>query len=311
MCLFLLSYFLMLLHFLHEKHCEVRKDYPINLPKHLSCFERSHKRFFANLFLSQSVAKWQLEYDSAAHAKTTLWHFITSLWCSEHRPDSVAKSGKVQGFSNVPWHKISLLAWYRVCFCRNVFRHSWGLVYGEGGAPGAIPLHNLRITSHIPHQDVPLGGPKYVSFELFGAFLGAWRGKRGRPCYGTFAKPASHFTEGMFPGLSAEMFRLFLLYQFWRILPGIFLGTFSHKTRQIRRQNQRKNPGWKIQIREKFVQPKTGPKKCWEVLQSENALHDTSWRKLLLQEPLLGPPLPQSLRKVQGSWTQDLFSTGF
>ena len=24
---------------------------------------------------------------------------------------------------------------------RNIFGHSWGLVYGEGGAPSTVPLH--------------------------------------------------------------------------------------------------------------------------------------------------------------------------
>ena len=40
---------------------------------------------------------------------------------------------------------------------RNIFGHSWGLVCGEGGAPGTVPLHNLRVTSHVLHQEVPLG----------------------------------------------------------------------------------------------------------------------------------------------------------
>ena len=44
------------------------------------------------------------------------------------------------------------------------------------------------------------------------------------------------------PGPSAEMCRGFLLDKFWRILPGIFLGTFFHKNEKIRRQNPRKNP---------------------------------------------------------------------
>ena len=47
--------------------------------------------------------------------------------------------------------------WYQVRFLRRVFGHSWVLVYGEGGAPGRIPLHNLRVTSHVLHQEVPLG----------------------------------------------------------------------------------------------------------------------------------------------------------
>ena len=47
--------------------------------------------------------------------------------------------------------------WYQVRFLRRIFGHFWGLVYGEGGAPGTVPLHNLRVTSHVLHQEVPLG----------------------------------------------------------------------------------------------------------------------------------------------------------
>ena len=44
----------------------------------------------------------------------------------------------------------------------------------------------------------PSDGTKYASFELFlGILRGLGRG-RGRPWYGTFAKPTGHFTEGMF-----------------------------------------------------------------------------------------------------------------
>ena len=71
-------------------------------------------------------------------------------------------------------------------------------MYGEGGTPGTVPLHNLRVPSHVLHQDVPSSGAEYVSFEVFWPFLGAWGGARGRLWYGTFAKPTGHFTEGMF-----------------------------------------------------------------------------------------------------------------
>ena len=47
--------------------------------------------------------------------------------------------------------------WYQVRFLRRIFGHSWGLVCGEGGTPGTVPLHNLRVTSHVLHQEVPLG----------------------------------------------------------------------------------------------------------------------------------------------------------
>ena len=58
--------------------------------------------------------------------------------------------------TNVPWPG-------QVCFFRTIFG-------GNGGGPDSmVPLHNLRrVTSHVLHQDVPLGGTKleYVSFEF-------------------------------------------------------------------------------------------------------------------------------------------------
>ena len=68
-------------------------------------------------------------------------------------------------------------------------------MYGEGGAPGTVPLHNLRVTSHVLHEEVV---PSTFLLNYFGAFLGAWGGARGRPWYGTFTKPTDHFTEGLF-----------------------------------------------------------------------------------------------------------------
>ena len=34
-----------------------------------------------------------------------------------------------------------------------------------------VPLHKLRVTSHVLHQDVPSGGTKYVSSEFFWGIL--------------------------------------------------------------------------------------------------------------------------------------------
>ena len=45
------------------------------------------------------------------------------------------------------------------------------------GAPGTVPLHNLGVSPYVLHQDVH--GSKYVSFEIFGAFLGAKGGAPG------------------------------------------------------------------------------------------------------------------------------------
>ena len=60
--------------------------------------------------------------------------------------------------------------------------NSWGLVYGEGGAPGTVPLHNLRVTSHVLHL---LGAPQVVPstsrLTYFWAFLGALGRGEGAP----------------------------------------------------------------------------------------------------------------------------------
>ena len=46
-------------------------------------------------------------------------------------------------------------------------------MYGEGGAPGTVPLHNLRVTSHVLHQEMPLG---WYRVRLFWIILGILRG---------------------------------------------------------------------------------------------------------------------------------------
>ena len=88
-----------------------------------------------------------------------------------------------RGFSNVPWRKRAFgpgtKYWYQVRFFRSICGHSWGLVYGEGGAPGTVPLHNLRVTSHA--KRCPSGGTEYVSFELFLGILSGPGEGRGRP----------------------------------------------------------------------------------------------------------------------------------
>ena len=55
----------------------------------------------------------------------------------------------------------------QVLFFDQILGILWGLVYGEGGAPGTIPLHNLRVTSHVLTEMRPSGGTGYVSFALF------------------------------------------------------------------------------------------------------------------------------------------------
>ena len=62
-----------------------------------------------------------------------------------------------RGFSNVPWRKRAFGAGTKYGFFEEFWGILRGLVYGEGGAPGTVPLHNLRVTSHVLHQEVPLG----------------------------------------------------------------------------------------------------------------------------------------------------------
>ena len=68
-----------------------------------------------------------------------------------------------------------LRAWYQVRFFWSIFGHSRGLVQGEGGAPVTVPLHDLRVTSHVLHRDVPLGWYQVRLFWItFGHSWGAW-----------------------------------------------------------------------------------------------------------------------------------------
>ena len=123
---------------------------------------------------------------------------------SERAPSKFTRMGKEQnrwksGFLKRTLAQTCLRAWYQVRFLRPIFGHSWGLVYGEGSAPGTVPLHNLRVSSHVLHRDVPLGWYQVHFFWIiFEYSYRAWGGERGRPWYGTFAKPRGHLTEGMF-----------------------------------------------------------------------------------------------------------------
>ena len=42
-------------------------------------------------------------------------------------------------------------------FKQNLWAFLGPCVRGRGGATGTVPLHNLRVTSHVLHQEVPLG----------------------------------------------------------------------------------------------------------------------------------------------------------
>ena len=45
-----------------------------------------------------------------------------------------------------------------------ILGYSWGLVYGAGGRPGTVPLHNLKVTSHVLH---PRCAPRAVPIRFF------------------------------------------------------------------------------------------------------------------------------------------------
>ena len=78
------------------------------------------------------------------------WHFfVVNVLCFS----------LVSGFVKRALVETCLEAWYQVRICEEILGilGSWGLVQGEGGALGTVPLHNLRVTSHVLHQDVPLG----------------------------------------------------------------------------------------------------------------------------------------------------------
>ena len=63
----------------------------------------------------------------------------------------------ISGFLKRALAQTCLRALYQASFFRSFFGHSKGLVQGEGGAPGTVHLHDLRVTSHVLHRDVPLG----------------------------------------------------------------------------------------------------------------------------------------------------------
>ena len=105
------------------------------------------------------------------------------------------------GFSNVPWRKHAFGPGTKYG-CRNMFVHSWGLVYGEGGAPGTEPESHFTCSSpRCAARVVP------STFFLFYHFVGILRGLRrgeGAPLLWYLCKPTGHFTKGMFEKLSLK-----------------------------------------------------------------------------------------------------------
>ena len=61
--------------------------------------------------------------------------------------------------------------------------------------PAPFLTNEIQGLSNVPWRKRAFGpGAKYVSFELFlGAFLGPCAWGRGRPWYGSFGQPESHF----------------------------------------------------------------------------------------------------------------------
>ena len=63
-------------------------------------------------------------------------------------------------------------------FFRNILGHSWGLVYGEGGVPGTVPLHNLSHFTCSSPRFAPWVAPCTFLLNYVLAFLGGlWRGE--------------------------------------------------------------------------------------------------------------------------------------
>ena len=83
-------------------------------------------------------------------------HWLESLENDVLQMTPVSDPDIARGFSNVPWRKRAFGPGTKHFFFNRIFGDSWGLVHGEGGAPGTVPLHNLRVTSHVLHQEVPL-----------------------------------------------------------------------------------------------------------------------------------------------------------
>ena len=84
--------------------------------------------------------------------------------------------------ANVPWRKRAFGLGTKYGFLEEFLGHSWGLVYREGGAPGTVPLRNLRVTAHVLHQDVPLEWYWVRFFWIFwGHSEGPGEGRGGAP----------------------------------------------------------------------------------------------------------------------------------
>ena len=112
--------------------------------KSLATFHRTLKSQCSIAFscLRNRCVFWGLRWAS----QSQIAKIATIFWCAKQK----------SGFLKRALAQTCFRAWYQVRFLRRIFGHSWGLVYGEGGAPGTVPLHNLRVTSHVLHLKVPL-----------------------------------------------------------------------------------------------------------------------------------------------------------
>ena len=88
---------------------------------------------------------------------------------------------KIQGFSNVPWHKCAFWPGTKYVILE-FFLGILSLCMGKG-APLVRYLCTTWESHHMFFTEVcPSSGTKYVSFELFWGILGgAWGGERGAP----------------------------------------------------------------------------------------------------------------------------------
>ena len=118
------------------------------------------------------------------------WAFLFCSW----------SSGSHRGFSNVPWRKTCLEAWYQVRF---VWKYFWAVsapcVRGRGrpwyGISAQPESHFTCSSPRCATRRVP----STLHQDYFWAFLGGTGGvAEGRPKCGTLAKPKGHFTQGMF-----------------------------------------------------------------------------------------------------------------
>ena len=101
--------------------------------------------------------------------------FSKMIRISIRKSELPAENRRYSGFLKRALAQTCFRVWCQVRFFTRIFGHSWGLVYREG--PGTVPLHNLRVTSHVLHQEVPL---EWYRVRLFWIVFWAFSGALGR-----------------------------------------------------------------------------------------------------------------------------------